>query len=271
MPELPEVQTVVDGLIHKIKCTKILDIKILNKKTLDETSASHLINKKFLNVVRKGKFIVFSLNDCDLVVHLRMTGQFFFYEKQTHWQQGPYDRVIFTLDNGTLVFRDVRKFATMQVVSKHTEITKKLGLDPTQESFTFENFETVIKSSKGKIKSFLLDQEKIAGLGNIYADEVLYQSRIHPESALDHLNAQCLKNLHKAIVSVISDALKHEGTSLGAGLGNYRHINGEGKNQIRLKVYGRSDQACLNCHKPLQKIKAAGRGTTFCPYCQILY
>lgn len=271
MPELPEVQTVVDGLKNKIKSSLILDIKIFNKKTLDETSVSSLINKNFLDVSRKGKFIVFSLSDCDLVVHLRMTGQFFFYDKQTPWQQGPFDRVLFILSNGTLVFRDVRKFATMQVVSNHSVITKKLGLDPTYESFTFENFESLIKSSKGKIKAFLLDQEKVAGLGNIYADEVLYQSRIHPQSVLDHLNNKCLKNLHEAIVSVITDALKHEGTSLGEGLGNYRHINGEGKNQMRLKVYGRSDQACFNCQKPLQKTKAAGRGTTFCPQCQILY
>lgn len=271
MPELPEVQTVVDGLIHKIKSSKILQIKILNKKTLDETKAFSLINKIFLDVSRKGKFIVFSLSDCDLVVHLRMTGQFFFYDKQTAFQQGPYDRVIFILNNGMLVFRDVRKFATMQVVSKHTEITKKLGYDPTDESFTYEKFESLVKASKGKIKAFLLDQEKIAGLGNIYADEVLYASRLHPLSALEHLNAKCLKNLHAAIKSVLSDALKNEGTSLGEGLGNYRHINGEGKNQVRLKVYGRSNQACLNCQKPLQKMKVAGRGTTFCPHCQILY
>jgi formamidopyrimidine-DNA glycosylase len=271
MPELPEVQTVVNGLKDKIKGAKILDIKILNKSTLDDVQSKTLHDKSFIDVSRQGKYIVFSLGDKDLVVHLRMTGQFFFFDSNISWQQSPYDRVIFQLDKGLLVFRDVRKFATMNVVDHHLEITQKLGLDPTHESFTFENFEDLIKSSKGRIKAFLLDQEKLSGLGNIYADEVLYECRIHPNSFLEHLNSKSIKSLHAAIVSVLKEALKHEGTSLGEGLGNYRHINGEGKNQIHLKVYGRHEKACLSCQKPLQKTKAAGRGSTFCQHCQILY
>lgn len=271
MPELPEVQTVVDGLKASITGAKILDIKILNSSSINQGLLKVLVSQTIHDIYRKGKFIIILLDRNYLVIHLRMTGQFFYYQMQSSCQPNPYDRVLFQLDKGTLVFRDVRKFGTMQVINQGEEILTHLGLDPTDKEFTFEVFVELVKSSKGRVKAFLLDQEKIAGLGNIYADEALFQSRIHPNSYINHLNQKSLYNLHKAIVGVLHEALENEGTSLGEGLGNYRHINGEGKNQMRLKVYGRDKLACLNCQKPLEKIKAAGRGTTFCPHCQILY
>jgi formamidopyrimidine-DNA glycosylase len=270
MPELPEVQTIVDGLNHSICHQTIIRINVYNKKTLDSFLSLRLINQTIQSINRMGKYIVIRVKKVDLVVHLRMTGQFFYFKNPHEYAINPYDRVTFELSEGLLVFRDVRKFGTMNISDSYTNILPKLGKDPLHEDFTEDFLLNLLKSSS-KIKAFLLKQDKIAGLGNIYVDESLFLSQIHPESVACHIPQNKVSSLHKAIIEVLIKGLKAKGTSIGTGLGNYKHVNGQGQNQQTLLVYGKCKLPCVHCDQILEKKNIAGRGTTFCASCQILY
>ena len=271
MPELPEVQTIVNGLNQTICHQTIQKIDVFNKKTLDSQEAKGLLNKTIHSIIRKGKYIILGFENCDLVIHLRMTGQFFYFPYTHNYELGPYDRVAFSLSEGLLIFRDVRRFGTMKLCLSHKELLKKLGIDPLSSAFTSDYLINLFSHSKTGIKSFLLAQDKIAGLGNIYVDEALFLSRIHPESRVSNIAVESIRGLQEAIVEVLQKGLEAKGTSIGNGLGNYQHVNGRGKNQQTLLVYGRSKQDCMVCNTDLVKTKIAGRGTTFCSSCQILY
>jgi formamidopyrimidine-DNA glycosylase len=271
MPELPEVQTIVNGLSKVIKSQSILKIDILNKKTLDSKQAQTLINHHIVDVLRRGKYIVLQLVDAFVVIHLRMTGQFFYFEDVKKFVPNKSDRVLFHLSMGLLVFRDSRKFATMKVGPDLNALMPEQGIDPFDSQFTTNYLNSLLRNSHAKIKAFLLKQDKIAGIGNIYADEALFRSHIHPESISSSLPQKVINDLHEAIQFVLQKGIESEGTSLGKGIGNYKHINGHGKNQMTLYVYGRSGQECLKCGLKLQKLVVASRGTTICQHCQKKY
>jgi formamidopyrimidine-DNA glycosylase len=268
MPELPEVQTIVDGLNGVILHDRLVKLEILNKKTLSNKDGESLIGQKLKNIFRIGKYIILDFDSRFLVVHLRMTGQFFYFPQKSEFESKKSDRVYFYFSKGILVFRDIRKFGTMKVVTQYEEALPKLGIDPLSKEFTQEALSSLLSRSKSILKSFLLRQDSIAGLGNIYVDEALYHAGIHPLSVTSKLSLDAIKKLHHSIIHVLKKGLQSGGTSLGGGIGNYKHVNGEGKNQEDLLVYGRKNGLCKVCHHALEKQTIAGRGTTFCPNCQ---
>lgn len=270
MPELPEVQTIVDGLNKCILNQKIINIDVLEPKTLAPINKKILEGRCLKNISRLGKYIIFDLESLFLIVHLRMTGQFFYF-KNRDYEKSSYDRVSFELEDGFLVFRDVRKFATMTVATSWKDVLGHIGPDALSKEFSQDVLFKICNSSTRCIKAVLLDQSKVAGIGNIYADEALYASHINPSSLASKIPKEAINQLYCAIIDVLIKGLESKGTSIGQGLGNYKHVNGRGENQDFLKVYGKKGHKCTGCGADFFKSTIASRGTTFCPICQKLY
>jgi len=273
MPELPEVETVKRTLNELIVGKQIERVqvnlpRIIRRPEDPALFASMLAGHTFERVERRGKFLRLLLDELVLVSHLRMEGRYGVYrsdepvEKHTH--------VIFRFTDGTdLRYKDVRQFGTMHLFLPGEDLASpplsKLGLEPLDDSFTTESLRARLQQRKGKIKSLLLNQLYIVGIGNIYADEALFAARIHPERSPDSLSAQEWRRLHEAIVSVLSEAVKHGGSSIKS------YVNGQGEMgmfQQQLSAYGREGQPCHRCGKELRKITVGGRGTHYCPNCQ---
>jgi len=273
MPELPEVETVKRTLNELIIGKQIERVqvnlpRIIRRPEDPALFASMLAGHTFERVERRGKFLRLLLDELVLVSHLRMEGRYGVYrsdepvEKHTH--------VIFRFTDGTdLRYKDVRQFGTMHLFLPGEDLASpplsKLGLEPLDDSFTTESLRARLQQRKGKIKSLLLNQLYIVGIGNIYADEALFAARIHPERSPDSLSAQEWRRLHEAIVSVLSEAVKHGGSSIKS------YVNGQGEMgmfQQQLSAYGREGQPCHRCGKELRKITVGGRGTHYCPNCQ---
>jgi len=269
MPELPEVQTIVDGLKNQILNKKILQIKVFDKKLLNDDDAKFFLKKTVHTIERRGKYILlFFKEEGGCIIHLRMTGQFF-VEKAGFENFRKGDRIALYFEDAVLIFRDVRRFGTFNIFHD-TPNGLKLGIDPLSFEFTKDTLERLLKTSNCGIKAFLLKQDKIAGIGNIYADEALFLAKIHPLLKSCSLSNSQVNALHHAIIEVLKKGLENKGTRIGSGLGNYRHINGEGSNFDTLQVYGKKDGLCPRCHRKLIKEVIASRGTTYCPHCQIL-
>jgi len=273
MPELPEVETVKRTLNELIVGKQIERVqvnlpRIIRRPEDPALFASMLAGHTFERVERRGKFLRLLLDELVLVSHLRMEGRYGVYrsdepvEKHTH--------VIFRFTDGTdLRYKDVRQFGTMHLFLPGEDLASpplsKLGLEPLDDSFTTESLRARLQQRKGKIKSLLLNQLYIVGIGNIYADEALFAARIHPERSPDSLSAQEWRRLHEAIVSVLSEAVKHGGSPIKS------YVNGQGEMgmfQQQLSAYGREGQPCHRCGKELRKITVGGRGTHYCPNCQ---
>lgn len=270
MPELPEVQTIVDDL---------------NKAVLNETIAEcvdyrpgvitgdpnifkrRLYQKTIQAVSRRGKYIVFQLSgDVWLVVHLRMTGKFVVSEKAVG--RHLHDRVLFRLESGKqMMYHDVRCFGTLELVDDLTQHKgiQKLGWDPWSVDFTPETFLKKVKSRSGSVKSILLDQSVIAGLGNIYAAEILFDAHLDPQKRVNRLNRSIAKRLVQSTRKILELALKCNGTSIS----DYRRVDDkQGEFQNFLKVYGKTGQPCPICETPIKKITQNQRSTFLCPSCQ---
>lgn len=270
MPELPEVETVVQELLlEKIKGKKVLGVEIFWPKTVlpssPEEFAEQMIDRKILEVKRRGKYIVFSLSEgFTLFVHLRMTGRFSFTPL-------PHVRLQLQLDDGRfLYYNDPRKFGRWHLVEKTHQIEAKLGLEPLESSFTLKAFNRLLLSKKRQIKPFLLDQTVIAGLGNIYVDEALWYAQIHPQTLSNRLTKEETKALHGAIQHVLQKGLDSKGTTLGKGKSNFYRVDGsKGKHQDILYVFRRTGLACPRCKSPIQRIIVAQRSSHICPVCQV--
>lgn len=289
MPELPEVETIVRDLAKYLPHKTIKEIKVLNKKTF--LGSPRLVTGKTIKQVsRRGKQIVIDLtNDRHLVIHLKMTGQLIWRPSTLLKTRGKknliigghpitgvgeelpnkFTRVIFKIsDGGELFFNDIRKFGYIKLVStKELEnIFGRLGLEPLLKGFNGKKLKLVLASKpKTKIKSALLDQTKVVGIGNIYADESLWLAKILPSRTVASLKDAQWKALVKAIVGVLKLSISHRGTSFS----NYRDAQGSSGNFIKkLKVYGRGGQGCPRCGKILSKGKLGGRGTVWCAKCQ---
>lgn len=265
MPELPEVQTVVnslDALINKkiIKFSYSWEKVIYNYSTkkFKDLIKSHTIK----NITRKGKYIVLHLNDSYLVCHLRMTG--YLYLSKDLPTDNRHTRCYFTLNNkGYLIFKDIRKFGGFYFYTSLSDLNKKIGIDPFDNLFNKNWLKNNLNRKKRMIKHLLLDQKFICGLGNIYIDEILWKSRIHPKS-----NSQNIKNtsfLYYNIISILKDSIAFHGTTImnftfdNMKTGNYKN---------KLNVYGRNGLPCNSCSKSIIKQRVAGRGTYICTYCQ---
>ena len=184
--------------------------------------------------------------------------------------KGQHDRIVLTLSDGlTLYYRDTRKFGRWKLVDDPDVILAKLGPDALTRRFTLKYFSEAMRKRHRMIKPLILDQGIVAGLGNIYADEALWESKIHPERLSDSLSDAELEKLFKAIKHVLTVGVKNRGTSLGAGKTNYRDVEGDsGGHRAEVKAYGRSGKPCKRCGATLLKSVVAQRGTHFCPACQ---
>lgn len=274
MPELPEVETVRRGLLKIAKGRKINAIDVYYGKTIVgdvEQFRQALVGQTITDVNRRGKYLLFRFsNQLTMISHLRMEGKYF------NQQQGkPIDKhthVVFQFTDGTeLCYHDTRKFGRMQLVPTGEEMTvaglKTIGPEPTDQDFTLEYFSKILKRSRGKIKPFLLNQKHVAGLGNIYADEVLWMSKINPEQPANTLSDQQVRQLHDNIIKEIVVATKYKGTTVHS----FTNAFGDaGRFQEKLHAYGRGGEKCERCGTKMVKIKVAERGTTFCPHCQPL-
>lgn len=274
MPELPEVETVVRGLRAPLRNRTITNVDVRWKRTIrapdPERFAQRLQGQTIADVGRRGKWIVLSLRGDDpfdtLLIHLRMTGQLIL-EPQDR-PEGKYARVLIELDDGRrLRFSDMRKFGRMVLTDRPDEVLGDLGPEPLEDDFTAGRFEKMLVQRRGRIKSLLLNQRFLVGLGNIYANEALWQAGIHPERKANTLSPAEVQRLYEAIRSVLRGAIEKSGTTLGDGI--YRQANGEaGDFAPELTVYGRDGKRCLRCQTTLERIDVGQRSTFICPTCQ---
>ena len=275
MPEMPEVETVRRSLIPLVKG------KIIKKVTLwypnivtgdRDKFVFELKGKKIIDVDRYAKFLLIRLSDnLTIVSHLRMEGKYHLVLSDA--PKDKHDHVEFEFTDGTaLRYNDVRKYGQMQLIDTGTERQTtgigKLGVEPNSAEFTDQYFISELKKKKKNIKNTLLDQTIIAGLGNIYVDEVLWKSKIHPLSIANKIPDDKISELRKVINKEIKLAIEKHGTTVHT----YLDANGEaGGFQNYLEVYGHGGEECPVCGNTLEKIKVNGRGTVFCPTCQVIY
>ena len=267
MPELPEVQTVANHIRPDLIGKYIIGIEPLWTKTLDNFSPDDLIGKhKIINVTRRAKFIIIELEDFILAIHLRMTGKLYFLKEDT---LPKHARVVFYLENSPdLIFEDTRKFGRIYLYKDLSVINNRHGPEPLGEKFTSEWLLENLKMKKRNIKSLLLDQSFISGLGNIYVDESLWESGIHPNSISCAIPKTKISRLHFAIQSILEESIKQLGTSFNS----FSFLNGQSGNYSNeLKIFGRGNMPCLKCGNKINKIRVSGRGTHVCNKCQKKY
>ena len=269
MPELPEVETVRRGVSAQVLNIPIKKVTVIYKKMIVGDSAEFskkLVGKKILRVNRRGKYLLFRFSgDLTMVSHLRMEGKYIIephdipIEKHTH--------VIFELVDGRdLRYNDTRKFGRMQLMKTGEELQlpgiKKLGPEPLSKDFTVNDFYERLQKKKKMIKSALLDQTVVAGLGNIYVDEVLWMSKIHPQTPADHLTKAEVKTLHDNIIKELKAAIKAQGTTVFSFKNAYSHA---GSFQNQLNVYRKTGKPCPRCQTPIERLVVGQRGTHICP------
>ncbi len=274
MPELPEVETVVRGL-REVICDKTIDeVEVLEDMIIgypQEISEfkSTLQNKKITGMGRRGKYIILELQENFLlIIHLRMTGKLLLKKREK--EKDKHTRVILRLKQGVDIhFNNVRKFGRMYLVeensTQHAGGFDNLGPEPLSSNFTPETLQKIISHKTASIKSTLLDQKNIAGLGNIYTDEALYRAGIRPDKTANKLKEQEVEKLYEAIVTVLKAGIKFKGTSFS----DYVNALGEsGDFQEKLMVYGKEGDKCSRCSCEITKTKISGRSTHYCPDCQ---
>ena len=196
-----------------------------------------------------------------------MTGQFLI--KPAGESAARHERVIFSFKNLKVAFHDTRRFATFDLTAQPETLFSKLGPEPLDPAFTPEMFLHSLSQRNKAIKAVLLDQGIIAGVGNIYADEALWEAKIHPERRSCDLNKKEIIRLFDAVRKVLAKGIENGGTSLGGGAPNFHHLNGQsGGNQNTLQAYGKEGEPCVRCGQAIERIVVQQRGTHFCPICQ---
>ena len=270
MPELPEVETVKNGLKTKILNKKITGCKVLYDGIIaypdKEKFIKEITNQTIFDIQRRGKFLIFDLDKYYLVSHLRMEGKYFI--KKTAEPLNKHDHVVFVLnETEELRYNDTRKFGKMHLVKKdELDLTplSKLGLEPWDELLTPKYLKEKLNKNKA-IKTLLLDQSIITGIGNIYADEILFLSRIHPEKKGNKLTKKNCEDIIYNTKKVLEKAIEAGGTTIHT----YASVDGiTGRFQQELLVHNQKNIHCTNCQEKIVKIVVNGRGTYYCPKCQ---
>lgn len=271
MPELPEVETVRRGLERLVLGRTILSVEVKVPKMV-KTSYQSFLNElpgqRIQAMRRRGKYLIFDFGQLIMISHLRMEGKYLLFTDQVPTNK--HFHLFFKLDDGsTLVYQDVRKFGTFDLLSKNQEeayfTKKKLGPEPTKKVFKYASFERALMRSDKPIKPFLLDQKLVAGLGNIYVDEVLWAAKVHPETPARELSKAAMKRVHDQTIAILQLGIEKGGSTIRT----YRNALGEdGTMQDYLQVYGKTGQPCPRCASMIEKIKLGGRGTHLCPHCQ---
>lgn len=276
MPELPEVENTVRDLKPLLVGRRFERIDIRWPRLLSgmraEDFTARLLGRQIVNADRRGKHLLFALDDGQtLMVHLRMTGQLRVAPPSA--PLSAYDHLVFALSDGMeLRYQDPRKFGRFLLTSQPLAALEKLGPEPLSEAFTPVELFARIQGRRTAIKGLLLNQSVVAGLGNIYADEALFQAGIHPQSPSNALTLADCSRLHSAIRQTLATAIREGGSTLGqSGIANYRRPSGvSGHFQHRHQVYGRAGKPCLVCGGPIHRVQVAQRSTHFCPHCQHL-
>jgi formamidopyrimidine-DNA glycosylase len=276
MPELPEVETIARDLKSAGIVGKTLSgAHVYWTRTIAEPSVPvfcRLIEKKQVVAVgRRGKYLVMNLaGGWHLLMHLRMSGRL-------HWvvseaERLHHEHVVLVFEDGSeLRFHDTRKFGRIYLTKDAERLLGRLGPEPLDPGFTPRALFERLRGRRRLMKPLLLDQRFIAGLGNIYTDEALWEARIHPRRLSDSLSPQESKALHTAIRMVLRRGLKNLGTSLGTGKANFYSVGRRrGRNRDELKVFRRTGEPCPRCKTPIQRIIVGQRSTHICPECQIL-
>jgi formamidopyrimidine-DNA glycosylase len=286
MPELPEVETIRADLEGCLLNKKIAKADVLKGKIVRGSTAVFkrlLTGGSFRKIERRGKLLIFDIAGTDifLLVHLKMTGQLVYQEGKRITSGGhswplmnmklpnKHTHIIITFtDKSKLFFSDLRQFGFMQIVSTRQKdlVIAKYGIEPLTRDFSREKFRRVFKSRRAPLKAVLLNQNLIAGLGNIYADEICFSAGVRPGRRADRLTAAEVDKLYRATQAVIKKAIKYRGTTFS----DYVDGSGSAGNFVaHLKVYGRTGKICLRCKQGfIKKIKKVGRGTHYCPACQ---
>ncbi|MEC1448926.1 DNA-formamidopyrimidine glycosylase [Bacillus haynesii] len=273
MPELPEVETVrrtLAGLVRgkTIDAVEVRWTKIIKRPAEPEEFARLLAGQTIQSIGRRGKFLLFHLDDCVMVSHLRMEGKY-----GLHQNDEPLDKhvhVIFRFTDGSeLRYRDVRKFGTMHLFKPGEELTelplRQLGPEPFSSEFTAGYLRERLKKTNRSVKTALLDQRTVVGLGNIYVDEALFRAGIHPETTANKLTKKQTVLLHEEIIQTLKEAVEAGGSTVRSYINSQGEI---GMFQLKLFVYDRKDEPCKKCGSPIEKTVVGGRGTHFCIKCQ---
>jgi formamidopyrimidine-DNA glycosylase len=274
MPELPEVETVRAHLEPKLVGRRLVDVQITDSRLTrphDPTEvAVELVGERVDAVDRRGKYVVVRFESGRvLLVHLRMTGQLLHDATGSLPIDDPHRRAVVKLDDGSdIVYRDVRRFGTWLLTEPgevEPYLAQRLGREPLAPGFTKHRLAEALAGRKAPVKAALLDQRRLAGIGNIYADEALWRARIHPQREAGGLSPDEISALHRGVRAALRAGIARQ----GATLRDYRTPGGaSGRMQHEFKVYGRAGEPCERCGAPIEKIRAAGRGTWYCPACQ---
>ncbi len=257
MPELPEVETVVRSLAPHLPGRRIISVAFTSKHVTPgnrKALAARFVGRVIQSVKRRGKFIVVHLDQGSFTVHLGMTGKLLLESKP-----GTHAYGVFQLDNGVLVYDDPRQFGS---IAWETDLAH-LGPEPLE--IGLPEFLARLKKHKTKIKALLLNQSFVAGVGNIYADEILFAARVHPLAIASKLSKPTAAFIHQAMREILMLAIEHRGSSIS----DYVDADGgRGGFQLLHNAYGREGEPCPRCGTPIKKILVAQRGTHYCPRCQ---
>lgn len=287
MPELPEVETLRLELQKVLAGKKVKQAKVLWAKAVRPLSAhkfeQEISGKKIKEVRRQAKILIIDFSDTtSLAIHLKMTGQLIYEPKNgrkitgghpdktlTETQPNKFTRVIIDFtDKSHLYFNDIRKFGWAKLIDDNQtkDLTKNIGVEPLSKNFTDKALLGIFKRFPNRtIKKILMDQTLIAGIGNIYTDEACFKAKLLPTRQAKTLKPADITKLRLAIISILKLAIKKKGTSADT----YRRSTGQPGGFVPyLNVYGRANESCKLCKKPIQKIRHAGRGTHFCQHCQ---
>jgi formamidopyrimidine-DNA glycosylase len=274
MPELPEVETVRIRLEPKLVGRRLTSVEIsdprLTRPFEPAEVAGELAGERVAALERRGKYLVVRFESGRvLLIHLRMTGQLLHANGGSLPGDDVHRRAVVSLDDGSdVIYRDVRRFGTWLLVEPgelEPYLGERVGGEPLAAGFSGKRLAGVLAGRRAPVKAVLLDQRRLAGVGNIYADEALWRARVHPQRPAGELGPENVAALHRGIRAALRAGIARQ----GATLRNYRTPDGaRGRMQEEFKVYGREGEPCERCGTPIEKIRAAGRGTWYCPTCQ---
>lgn len=261
MPELPEVETVVRSLAPRLPGRTIVSASFFSRFVVRQDFAElagRLKGQRIEAIRRHGKFIVVQLERGSLTIHLGMTGKLLLASEPSK-----YARALFELDEGLLIYDDVRHFGRIEWSATLPDRVE--GLGPDALSISLQDFQARLRKRRTRIKPLLLNQQFLRGMGNIYTDEALFAARIHPRAMASRLSKARAGRLHAAMVEILSAAIRHKGSSISD------YVDAEGRRgsfQSLHQVYGHAGEPCPVCGTPIRRIVVGGRGTHYCPKCQ---
>jgi len=265
MPELPEVETIKRELAQAVLGKRIVSVIVNNPKVIREPEKQAFVNGlkniAIKNILRKGKLLILELSSGkSLAVHLKMTGQLIYPGNAKK------SRVSFRLSDGKLLdFNDSRLFGELRLLDDWKSLRFIQGLGPEPFDLTLDKFKAMLAKRKTKIKPLLMDQTFISGVGNLYAAEVLFRAKVHPQRPAASLSDKEKTLLFEEIKATLEEAIRHKGSSVD----QYLQLSGNPGDYVKYhKVYDREGRPCIVCKTPIRRISLGGRGTYFCPRCQ---